>query len=60
MRDFANLHQLNILSYLESFNSILIGEKMTQSKRMDKLSEIARQQLQVLTEVNKRLLSKGK
>jgi len=61
MRDFANLHQLNILSYLQSYNSVLIGEKIPQPKRMEKLSEMARQQLRVLVEVDNRLLlAKGK
>jgi len=41
---------------MESYNSILITNKVPQKERIIKLNEMAKQQLKVLVEVDNRLL----
>ena len=48
MRDYANILQLVILSNLENVNAELINQGMEQSKRLERLNEIAKKQLQTL------------
>ena len=55
IRDFATVHQLLVLANMESYNSILIKDKLPQQERLIKLNEMARQQLKVLLEVDNRL-----
>ena len=56
IRDFSTVHQLLVLANMESYNSILINDKVSQKERLIKLNEMARQQLKVLIEVDNRLL----
>ncbi|MDR2542287.1 MAG: KilA-N domain-containing protein [Treponema sp.] len=56
IRDFATIHQLLVLANMESYNSILINDKVSQQERLIKLNEMARKQLKVLLEVDNRLL----
>jgi len=56
IRDFSTVHQLLVLANMESYNSILINDKVSQKERLIKLNEMARQQLKVLMEVDNRLL----
>ncbi len=45
IRDYADLHQLLVLSNLESYNAILINQGMTQRQRIELLRETAEKQL---------------
>jgi len=55
MRDFASLRQLLVLANLESYNGRMIAKKVPQAERMTELSEMAKEQLQTLAQVDKRL-----
>lgn len=55
MRDFASIHQLLVLSNMESYNAIMISDKVSQGERMERLGQMARQQLQVLAQVDNKL-----
>jgi len=55
IRDYASIHQLLVLANMESYNAIMIKDKLSQPERLDKLNEMARQQLQVLSQVENRL-----
>ena len=48
MRDYANILQLVILSNWENVNAELINQGMEQSKRLERLNEIAKKQFQTL------------
>ena len=48
MRDYSNVTQLVCLSNLENINSIFINDGMKQSKRLEKLNQIAIQQMKIL------------
>jgi len=52
IRDCATLEQLVVLSNLESINSVLIRQGMTQSERIIKLNEIAIAQMRSLLSSN--------
>ena len=56
MRDFATHPQLLILSYMEIFNSYMIGKKISQAERMTELRKIVNHQLSALQMADKRLL----
>ena len=48
MRDYASILQLVILVNLENLNAELINQGMAQSKRLERLNEIAKKQLETL------------
>ena len=48
LRDSATIEQLVVLSNLESINSVLINQKITQTERLIKLNEIAISQMRSL------------
>jgi len=50
IRDYSNTSQLVCLANLENLNSVLIYEKMPQNKRLKKLTKIAIQQMQILSD----------
>ena len=50
MRDYAGINQLICLSNLENINSVLINDGVGQSERLEKLNQIAIQQMKILTE----------
>ena len=50
MRDYAELNQLICLLNLENINSVLINDGIPQSERLEKLNQIAIQQMTVLEE----------
>jgi hypothetical protein len=56
IRDYATVHQLLVLANMESYNAILIKDKVSQSDRLQKLNDMARQQLAVLLQVDNKLL----
>lgn len=58
VRDYATMNQLICLSNMESLNAILIQEGLSQANRLLKLNEIAIHQMQVLEQVENRVLLK--
>lgn len=56
IRDYATIEQLLILANMESYNAILIDEKLAQSERLIKLNQMAQQQMQALLNINNPLL----
>ena len=58
MRDYASLEQLLILANMESYNSTLIEDGLSQKERIIKLNEMARKQIKVLKGKNE-LIEKG-
>ena len=50
MRDYADIAQLICLANLESLNAVLIEEKLPQSKRLERLNQVAIKQMRILTE----------
>ena len=59
MRDYATINQLICLSNMENINAVFINDGMPQSDRLQKLNQIAIQQMTVLENVeNKKILTK--
>ena len=56
MRDYANVTQLVCLSNWETIDALLIKENITQSDRLNKLNEIAIEQMKILLCDNKKFL----
>ena len=52
MRDMATIHQLLVLSNLESYNAVLINQGKSQEERMQLLRQLVIQQLQTLESLN--------
>ena len=52
LRDYATLEQLVVLSNMESINSLLIRQGLTQSERLIQLNKVAITQMQSLLESN--------
>ena len=48
IRDYANVSQLVCLSNLENINAVFIQQGISQSERLQKLNEIAINQMQIL------------
>ena len=48
MRDYAEINQLICLSNLENINSVLINDGLPQNERLEKLNQIAIQQMKIL------------
>jgi hypothetical protein len=48
IRDFANVSQLVCLANLESLNAVFINENYAQSSRLEKLNQVAIQQMKIL------------
>ena len=58
MRDYATINQLICLSNMENINAVFINEGLPQSDRLQKLNQIAIQQMTVLENVeNKKILT---
>ena len=58
MRDYASINELICLSNMENLNAVFIESGMPQPERLQKLNQIAIQQMSVLTEVDGRHLLK--
>lgn len=56
IRDYATIEQLLVIANMESFNAILIEQKVPQSERLIQLNNMAKSQLRVLQNSNNRLL----
>lgn len=52
IRDHASLQQLLVLSNMESYNALLIEQKLPQSERLQMLRQMAVRQLQVLSSLD--------
>lgn len=52
IRDYATLQQLLVLANMESYNAILISQKMSQLQRLEELRKVALEQLQTLSALN--------
>jgi len=50
IRDYANVSQLVCLVNLENLNAVFINEGLPQSKRLERLNQIAIQQMKILVE----------
>ena len=48
MRDYAEINQLICMSNLENINSVLINDGLPQNERLEKLNQIAIQQMKIL------------
>jgi hypothetical protein len=57
MRDYATIHQLLVLANLESNNSEMILDGLSQSERLTKLNAMAKRQMAVLLESNNPLFA---
>lgn len=60
IRDYATLEQLLVIANMESFNAILIEQKVSQSDRLIQLNNMAKSQLRVLSTTNSKLLLEDK
>ena len=58
IRDYATINELICLSNMENINAVLINEQVPQPERLQKLNQIAIQQMRVLQEVENRKLLK--
>jgi len=58
IRDYATINELICLSNMENINAVFINEQIPQSERLQKLNQIAIQQMRVLQEVENRKLLK--
>ena len=59
IRDYATINQLICLSNMESLNAVFIHEGMPQGERLQKLNQIAIQQMTVLENVESKHILKG-
>lgn len=57
IRDYAQAKQLICLSNLENINSVLINDGIPQNERLDKLNQIAIQQMQLLEKTDTNLVT---
>lgn len=57
IRDYANIDQLLVLANMESYNSILIQQGISQAERLKLLNDMAINQLKVLTNYNHNYLT---
>ena len=60
IRDTADLHQLTVLSNLESYNAIMIQKNIPKLERLEELRKVATQQLSALQALNAYKLEKLK
>jgi len=58
IRDYATINELICLSNMENINAVFINEQILQSERLQKLNQIAIQQMRVLQDVENRKLLK--
>jgi hypothetical protein len=52
IRDYANVTQLVCLANLENLNALFINEHISQAERLQKLNQIAIQQMKILTQTD--------
>lgn len=59
IRDYATINQLICLSNMENLNAVFINEGLPQSERLQKLNQIAIQQMTILENVESKRILKG-
>ena len=59
IRDYATINQLICLSNMENLNAVFINEGLPQGERLQKLNQIAIQQMTVLENVESKHILKG-
>jgi hypothetical protein len=59
IRDYATINQLICLSNMENLNAVFINEGLPQTERLQKLNQIAIQQMTVLENVESKHILKG-
>ena len=59
IRDYATINQLICLSNMENLNAVFINEGMPQQERLQKLNQIAIQQMTVLENAGQRNVLKA-
>jgi len=59
IRDYATINQLICLSNMENLNAVFINEGLPQGERLQKLNQIAIQQMTVLENVESKRILKG-
>lgn len=57
---YATIEQLLVIANMESFNAILIEQKVPQSERLVQLNNMAKSQLRVLANTNSKLFIEDK
>lgn len=60
IRDYASIEQLLVIANMESYNAILIEQKVPQKERLVQLNNMAKSQLRVLQNSNSKLLIEDK
>jgi len=60
IRDYASIHQLLVMTNLESYNSAMIKEGVDDRERLIKLNNMARYQLPILIQSNNLVLKEAK
>ncbi len=60
IRDYATIEQLLVIANMESYNAILIEQKVPQSERLVQLNNMAKSQLRVLSQTSNHLLLDNK
>ena len=58
MRDYASINQLICLSNMENINAVFINDGRSQSERLQRLNQIAIQQMSILEDVESKKLLK--
>ena len=56
IRDYASIEQLLVIANMESYNAILLEQKVAQSERLIQLNNMAKSQLRMLQNSNNKLL----
>lgn len=60
IRDYASIEQLLVIANMESYNAILIEQKVPQKERLVQLNNMAKSQLRVIQNSNSKLLIEDK
>lgn len=60
IRDYASIEQLLVIANMESYNAILIEQKVPQKERLVQLNNMAKSQLRVIQNSNSKLLLEDK
>ncbi len=60
IRDYANIEQLLVIANMESYNAILIEQKVPQSERIVQLNNMAKSQLRVISQTSNKFLLEDK
>jgi hypothetical protein len=56
IRDYATAHQLLVLANMESYNAVMIKDKIDSGERLQRLNDMARTQLEVMLQMDNKFL----